>query len=218
MTNSTDTGLETAASLRVMDAIRQRRSVRHYRSDPIPEAVLLELLEALRLAPSGCNAQPWRFVVVREEATKARVAEACAFAWRRTGDVGIQRWIADAPVVVVACGFEAQAGAIYLRGGEAVIAFDSEGAEEARRLGARYQSSLDNDLAIALDHLSLAAAAVGLGTCWIGGLNEPKLKEALGIPADVRAPLAMTLGYPAEWPDPRPRKQLSEIVCYDRYG
>jgi len=63
----------------------------------------------------------------------------------------------------------------------------------------------------------LAATAEGIGTCWIGGLNEPQLKEILGIPDDVRAVLAITLGYPASWPEARPRKSLEEIVCYDRY-
>jgi nitroreductase len=211
-------GSEAPTALSVIEAIRRRRSIRRYRSDPIPESVLGELLEMTRLAPSGCNAQPWRFVVVRDEATRARLAEACTFVARRSGEVYPQRWIAGAPVVVVAWGFERDAGAIYVREGQAIVADGAEAAEDARHMGVGFQSGLLIDLAIAFDHLALAATALGLGTCWIAGLNEPKVKEVLGIPAEARAPLAMTLGYPAEWPGPRPRKQLSGIVFYDRYS
>jgi nitroreductase len=79
-------------------------------------------------------------------------------------------------------------------------------------------SFCDVDLAIALDHLSLAAVEEGLGTCWIGGLNEPELKRCLSIPDDRTARLAMTVGYPASWPEPRPRKRLQEVVCYDTFS
>jgi nitroreductase len=72
-------------------------------------------------------------------------------------------------------------------------------------------------MGIAFDHLSLAALAEGLGTCWIAGINEHKVKEILSVPDGVRASVAMVLGYPDESPDPRPRKSLEEIVCYDKY-
>ncbi|MFC2081704.1 nitroreductase family protein, partial [Candidatus Bipolaricaulota bacterium] len=70
----------------------------------------------------------------------------------------------------------------------------------------------------AMDHLTLAAVSEGLGTCWIGGLNEGQMKDILSIPDDVRAPVAVALGYPVSWPDPRPRKPLAEIICYDKYN
>jgi nitroreductase len=71
------------------------------------------------------------------------------------------------------------------------------------------------DLAIALDHMSLAAVAEGLGTCWIGAFYEDRVKEILGIPAGVRVTSMLTLGYPAESPAARPRKKQEEIVAYD---
>jgi nitroreductase len=75
------------------------------------------------------------------------------------------------------------------------------------------------DLAIALDHLSLAAVEEGIGTCWVGGFSEDEVKELLSIPDDVSAHLIMSVGYPAlSWPNPRPRKPLEEIICYDRYS
>jgi len=73
------------------------------------------------------------------------------------------------------------------------------------------------DLAIALDHMALAARSLGLGTCWIGAFHQDKVKEVLGIPDAVQVIELMPLGYPTSWPDARPRKGTGEVVCYDRW-
>jgi nitroreductase len=73
------------------------------------------------------------------------------------------------------------------------------------------------DLAIAFDHMILAATSEGLGTCWIGAFSEEKVKEVLGVPKDVRVVALTPIGYPAEEPKGRPRKELKEIVSYDKY-
>ena len=73
------------------------------------------------------------------------------------------------------------------------------------------------DLAIALDHMSLQAAALGLGTCWIGAFYQDQVKEILGVPEDVRVVSLMPLGYPKGLGTKTERKPLSEIICYDKY-
>ena len=73
------------------------------------------------------------------------------------------------------------------------------------------------DLAIALDHMSLQAAALGLGTCWIGAFYQDQVKVILGVPEDVRIVSLIPLGYPKELGSKTGRKSLSEIVCYDKY-
>ena len=73
------------------------------------------------------------------------------------------------------------------------------------------------DLAIALDHMSLQAAALGLGTCWIGAFYQDQVKEILGVPEGVRVVSIMPLGYPKELGPKTERKPLSEIICYDKY-
>ena len=73
------------------------------------------------------------------------------------------------------------------------------------------------DLAIALDHISLQATDLGLGTCWIGAFYQDKVKEALDIPEDLNVVALMPLGYPKELGVKKGRKDLSEIVCYDKY-
>lgn len=76
------------------EVLKTRRSVRSYSSDPIPEEKLRNVLEAARIAPSGGNRQPWKFIVMRDEKLKRKVAEAC----------NNQMFISEAPVVIVACG------------------------------------------------------------------------------------------------------------------
>jgi nitroreductase len=81
-----------------------------------------------------------------------------------------------------------------------------------------YWSAEAVDITIALEHMMLAATAEGLGTCWIGAFIEAEVKKVLAIPEGVK-PIALTpLGYPAVDSKPRPRKPLSEIVCYDKYA
>ncbi|MEO0080945.1 MAG: nitroreductase family protein [candidate division WOR-3 bacterium] len=106
-----------------------------------------------------------------------------------------QQFVGEAPVVICGCALEQEAW--HGMGG--------------------YWSAAAVDVTIALEHMILAAAAEGLGTCWIGAFIEAEVRRVLAIPEDVK-PIALTpLGYPASEPRPRPRKPISEIVCYDRY-
>ncbi|MBM1155044.1 nitroreductase family protein, partial [archaeon] len=76
----------------------------------------------------------------------------------------------------------------------------------------------DKDTAIAVEHIVLAAAAKGLGTCWIGSFNEQKVRELVGAPEHLQVVALLALGYPAEEPPPRPRKPLTEIAFIEKYG
>lgn len=169
----------------MMDAIRTRRSVRKYKPAPVAESTLKEVLNAARLAPSADNAQPWKIVVVRDEQVKLRLAAAC----------NGQKFIAQAPLVLVACGLP----------------------DEAFQTVGGYMSSHVIDVSIAVDHLTLAAHALGLGTCWIAWFKEDKVREILGVPEDVRVIALTPLGYPDETPEKTPRKNLEELVVYERY-
>lgn len=167
----------------VLDVIARRRSIRKYKGDPIPEEVLTRILEAGRLAPSASNRQPGRFVVVRDAVTRKALSEAARG----------QAFIAEAPVVLVACGTERQP----FRHGQ----FET----------------WPVDLAIALDHISLAAADEGVGSCWIGAFVPDQVRALLGIPDDAGVFMLMPLGYPDETPAQRPRKPFSELFILDRF-
>jgi len=174
----------------VFEAIRIRRSVRKYRSDPVPGEVLDQMVEALRLAPSACNYQPWRFIVVRD----AKTREALAHASRE------QMFMAPAPVIVVGCGFPAKA---------------------YQKMGGSGNSA-EIDVTIALDHLTLAAAAAGLGTCWIGAFDEQAVKRILNVPAAAKVVALTPLGYPAEpgllhFVEANKRKSQDQVISFDRF-
>ena len=173
----------------VFEAIRLRRSVRSYKPDPVSQGIVQQMLEALRLAPSACNYQPWKFVVVTDAGVKEKLAAACHG----------QRFIAEAPVAIVGCGFP----------GRAYQGMGGSG------------SSVDVDLAIALDHLTLAAVEQGLGTCWIGAFSEAQVRRLLNVPPDVKVVAITPLGYPADakafHPAEGKRKSLEEIISYNGF-
>ena len=174
----------------VLDAMRTRRSVRTYSDRQISPDVMDRMKQAMRIAPSACNIQPWHFVLVSDAALREKIAQAAHN----------QTWIAQAPMIVVACGLP-------------IKAYKGMGG---------YGNSVDVDLAIALDHLMLAAVAEGLGTCWIGAFDEAKVKVLLGISAHVKVVAMTPLGYPAKPDLIRPldearRKPLSEIFSIDKY-
>lgn len=177
--------------MNVMDAIRTRRSVRSYATDPLSPEVRKRMRDALRLAPSACNFQPWHFILVSEAGKRRALAAAS----------NSQNWMADAPLIVVGCAVPDQA---------------------YQRMGG-YGNSADLDVTIALDHLTLAAVAEGLGTCWIGAFDEGQVKALLNVPEEVKVVAMTPLGYPAS-PDlirplePGKRKDESAIFSADRYG
>ena len=170
--------------MNVMDAIKTRKSVRAYAHRPVGDDKLNSILEAARLAPSASNRQEWRFVIVREQDIRKKLA-------RVAGD---QEFVGEAPVVIVACA-------------------DTDG--HVMKCG---HPCYLIDVAIALDHIALAATELGLGTCWIGNFDEGKVKELLGIPEKIRVIELMPLGYPLD-PSALEKKRLalSTIVKYEHW-
>lgn len=169
------------------EVVSSRRSIRSYTSDKIPDDVLNRVMEAVRVAPSGSNRQPWRFLLVRKPELKQKIAELC----------GDQKWVAEAPIVVVACGHNIN----YNRGGW---------------MG---DAAVIMDVSIGLTHMILAAHAEGLGTCWIGLFENTPIKTLLGIPAEWNIAAVTPLGYPKDpkLVGPGKRKGLEEIVGFDEW-
>jgi nitroreductase len=165
------------------DAINQRCSVRKFKPDPVEPEKLQRIWEAVRMAPSACNFQPWRFLRVKSPAAREQVGEVL-----RMPGFSPQDWSLQAPEFIVALGNRDTA---WRRDNESVLAID---------------------VAIALEHLVLAAAAEGLGACWICAFNRKALFRVLGL-ASPWEPVACTpLGYPDEPWRRTDRKPLGEIL------
>ncbi len=169
----------------ILDVIKKRVSVRSYDSQhPVEEAVLKEILEAGRLAPSATNAQPWEFWLISSSEMLEKI--------RRCYD---REWFAGAPLVLIVTGHKSQA---WTR--------SSDG-----------YNSIETDLAIAMDHMILAATETGLGSCWIANFDPQCLKKALGLSQE-DAVFAMTpLGYPAKdfIPGKKRRKPFEKVVKFN---
>ena len=171
--------------------IARRVSCRAYQPNSVPQAHLMQMLEAARLAPSACNAQPWRFAVVRDPELRRRIVEDGFLPGSK------MVWALDAPVHVV---------------------IGMERSFVTHRL-APSVSGVDYpwvDIGIAGEHLVLAATELGLGTCWIGWIRPRVLARIVGWPASVKPVVVITVGYasdpePATLPATR-RRPLADLA------
>ncbi|MDO4493450.1 MAG: nitroreductase family protein [Clostridia bacterium] len=178
-----------------MSAITERRSIRKYKDTPVAKDRILTLLEAARLAPSGNNTQPWRFLVVTDEEKKKAIVHA----------EHDQQWMLTAPVFI------------------AVLA--DLGARTAEPLGEPLNEQASSnavklilrDAAIAVTHILLAAEKEGLGTCWTGFYKQEEMRAVLGVPETFWVSGIVTVGVADETPAMRPRKPLEELVCFETW-
>jgi len=199
--------------LTIKEAIKQRRSIRKFKPDPVPNEYINVLLDAARLAPSGSNAQPWRFKIVRDRETKEKLVQAAYD----------QAFIAEAPVVFVCC---ADIGG-YLEG-------MVSGLQDLGRIGAvedriveiifdrtdkmktmsvdQFGQRIAFNVAIAIEHIVLRALDFGLGTCWIRLIDESAIKSIFGWDDTISVVALLPIGYPDESPAPRKRRSIEDIV------
>jgi nitroreductase len=154
------------------------------------------VLEAGRLAPSWANTQTWRWIVVTDQGLKERLAQEVF----RKGNVGTKA-VTAAPVVIVAC---AELGRAAFR----------DGAPTTDKGGFWYMF----DAGLALENMVLAAESFGLGTVFIGGMDAKKAGALLDVPEGYACVILLVLGYPDEAAAARPRKNLGEIVSWNRFG
>lgn len=175
----------------VVATIARRVSCRDFKPDPVPDEHLKQILEAARLAPSACNAQPWRFAVVRDPEVRRRIVQEGFLPGAK------MTWALEAPVLVV---------------------LGMERSLVAHRLGPAI-SGVDYpwvDIGIAGEHLVLAATELGLGTCWIGWIKPRVIGQMVGWPRSIQPVAVIAVGYPrrpdAATPPAMRRKPLGELV------
>lgn len=167
----------------VMDAIRERRSIRHFASDAVDEFTVGRILEAGASAPSAGNIQPWTFYAVFRQEIKERLSAAA----------NNQEFIATAPVVIVVCALPEDAAARYGDRGRNLYCLQ--------------------DTAAATQNILLAAEAFGLGSCWVGSFDEAAVAEALDCIKGERPVAVIPLGFNAQENVKVPaRYDLSRVV------
>lgn len=198
--------------MELLDALQARRSIRKFKSEPIPEALITQLIQAAQLAPSGSNIQPTRFVVIKSDAVRTELSKATPLPF-----------VSQAPVILACC---VDADALEATGtrarelkesgafaGTPLEKMDPESYAKRNAMDkATAEAYLRLNAAIAIDHLTLRAVDLGLGTCWVMMFSQEKVKQLLGLGENYNVVALIPVGYPDQNPTARPRIELSKIL------
>ncbi|MEF9952273.1 MAG: nitroreductase family protein [Clostridium sp.] len=177
------------------DLVLKRESIRGYLDKEVELDKLVACVEASRNAPSACNSQPWKFIIVNDKEKVSKVGEYCYDPL--VG--GINKFALKAPAFIVVT---------------------SQKRNLASSIGEllKHKEYTPIDIGIAVDHLCLQASDIGLGTCIIGWFKESKVKKLLNIPKNVPVELIISVGY---YEDKEPRKkvryEIDSILSYNEY-
>lgn len=201
--------------LTTKESIERRRSIRKFKDKSVPEEHIMELIEAARLAPSGCNAQPWRFKIVKDNETKMKLVEASHN----------QTFIGQAPVVLVCCADVSD----YIDGSASgiqdlcktgavednIVNIICRNVDEMKKMSiSEISPKIAANVAIAIEHIALRALDFDLGTCWIRALEEDKIRDIFGWDENIYPVALLPVGYPDEDPAPRKRLKIEDIIIY----
>jgi nitroreductase len=173
--------------LGVIEAIKERRSVRAYTSEDVSDEDVERLIDAARWAPSAGNGQPWAFVVIKDLEMKRKLSHAAQN----------QSWLQTAPVVIVVCADLKQANSVYGDRGKNLYSMQ--------------------DTAAATENILLAAQELGLATCWVGAFQENDVAKIVKAPSNIRPVAMVAVGHPAERPVARQRRSVNEIIHYGTF-
>ena len=174
----------------VDEAIIGRRSVRSFTEKAVSDEIINSLLNAACWAPSAGNAQPWHFIVVRKNENKEKLIGACFYE---------AKFLAEAPVVIVVCADPDFSARMYDFG------------DRGRHLYCL------QDTAAATQNIHLVALSLGLGTCWVGGFDEAKVKSILNIPVHIRPVAIIPVGYPKDLHRAGTRNPISEKTHWEAF-
>ena len=167
--------------MRILEIIQGRRSVREFKHTEIPEEAIDALIEAIRWAPSAGNLQSRKFYFVFNQDIKRRLARAALN----------QNFLAEAPLVVVAC---LDRGIAARYGDRGVHLYSIQ------------------DAAVSVENMMLTAHELGLGSVWVGSFNERDVAEVMNLPDNLRPVAIVPIGYPARTPTAPPRNSREKAV------
>lgn len=178
----------------LLELIGKRQSDRKYRNRPVEKEKIERLLEAGRLAPSACNAQPWKFIAVDDPELLKQLSVAASARL-----LGMNSFVDQAPFMIVIVrespNFTSKVGATIKNKDYSLI-----------------------DIGIATENICLQAEAEGLGSCILGWFDEKMVRKILSIPSGKRVELILTIGYSLSDKRQKRRKSREEIVSFNKYN
>lgn len=177
----------------MLELILRRQSDRKYSDRVVEKDKLERIIEAATMAPSACNAQPWKFVIVNDPELRGRLSEAAS-----AKILGMNMFVEQAPVLIVIVrespNFSSKVGGVI-----------------------KSKDYSHIDIGIAAENICLQAAAEGLGTCMLGWFDEKEVKSILGIPGSKRVELIISLGYSLSDYRQKKRKPKEATVSFNKY-
>ncbi len=171
----------------IFDCIRTRRSVRKYKTTPIPWENVVEILQAGKYAPCAGNVWNLKFIVIKNEGKRQAIAEAAAQ----------QYWMQDAPIHIVVVSEPEKAERYYGTRGVRLYTIQAAGA--------------------AIQNMLLTAHTLGLGSCWVGAFDEEEIRGLCNMPEHLNIQGVLTLGYADEVPTPPPKYRIEHIMFFERW-
>lgn len=202
------------------ELVKKRRTIRSFRTEPVPDEYIDKIIEVARWAPSAANSQPWEFIVIKKAELRQKIVQFIKADRPLTQEMELTREPAlrypghskpvvkfgyeDAPVFIIICGDERTAEAYPLH-----VTLQ------------RAQSNIDSSLANAFLYMLLAATTLGLGAQWVSAVRNHfarcMTRDLLGIPAELQIYEMMAVGYPAAEPKTRPVRDRVEMVHQEHY-
>ena len=180
-------------AIKILELIKSRQSDRKYSNQPVEKEKVERIIEAGRLAPSACNAQPWKFIVVDQPELLSKLADAASAKL-----LGMNGFVDQAPVMIVVvreqANFSSRMGAVIKDKDYSLI-----------------------DIGIASQNICLQAEAEGIGSCMLGWFDEKLVRKTLSIPKSKRVELIITLGYSLNEKREKRRKPKDETISYNKY-
>jgi nitroreductase len=177
----------------MLELIQSRQSDRSYMDKPVEDEKIERVVEAGRMAPSACNAQPWKFIVVTDPMLRNQVSIAASEKL-----LGMNLFVSQAPLQIIVV-------------------------REKANISSRFGAAVKNkdysliDIGIASENICLQARAEGLGSCMIGWFDEKQVRKILHIPSSKRVELIITIGYALSNTREKKRKSVEEIASWNRY-
>lgn len=176
------------------ELVNCRESIRGYNDKSVDRNVIEKIIEGARVAPSACNSQPWKFIVVDQKEKVEKIAKALY-----DPRIGLNKFAVTSPSFILIVGEKRN---LTSKMGELIKKKD-------------YTSI---DIGIAAEHICLGATELGLGTCMMGWFDEKKIKDILTIPKSREIYLVISLGYyDIDKPRKKIRKSIEEIISYNEY-
>lgn len=198
--------------MELLEVIQNRRSIRKFKPDEVPEEYIHQLIEAGKLAPSGTNLQPARYIVIKSEEARTKLKDCTPLPF-----------VSAAPAIIACC---VDTNSITstgermkeLKEAEAFVDTPLNNADENYNKGkqsidtASLKAYLNLNVAIAIDHITLRATDLGLGSCWVMMFDKEKVKALLNLEDRYDVLALLPIGYPDQTPKQRPRLDYNEVL------